>query len=72
MENGQCGIGGTKGDPAHKTEEDAVTQEKPGTQEEVCHGDRSHHELSASTITTIPKYQHFVLVPVSLIASSYM
>ena len=52
MENEDCRIGGAEEDPAHKTQEDVVTWEKPGIPGGERDGDRSHHERSASIITT--------------------
>ena len=51
MEDEDCGIGRAEEDPAHKTQEDEATREKPGTPGGECDGDRSRHERSASIIT---------------------
>ena len=53
MEDEDCAIGVAEEDPAHKTKEDVVTQEKPGTPGGERDDDRSRHELSASIITTL-------------------
>ena len=51
LQDENCGIGGGEEDPAHKTQEDVATREKPGTPGGVRDGDRSHHERSAPIVT---------------------
>ena len=51
MKDEDCGIGGAEEDPAHKTQEDVATREKPGTPGGERDGDRSCHKRSASIIT---------------------
>ena len=52
MEDEDCGIGRVEEDPAHETQEDVATWEKPGTPGGVRDGDHSRHERSASIVTT--------------------
>ena len=52
MEDEDCGIGGVEEDPAYETQENVATRKKPGIPGGVRDGDRSHHERSASIVTT--------------------
>ena len=50
MEDEDCRAGVEGEDPAHETQGNVATREKPRTPGVVHDGDRSHHEWSASAM----------------------